>query len=146
MRLGPDAFRRLCAARQLLQEERDEPLTVAEVARRLTLSPFHFIRQFDVLFGATPNRFRRDRRVERAKELLIEGRSVTETCMAVGFSSVGSFSALFKREVGVAPSEYQRHACAARPARAEGQPQPVPGCLGLMSRLAPDAFRNSREA
>jgi hypothetical protein len=65
--------------------------------------------------------------------------------MAVGFSSLGSFSALFKARVGVAPSDYRRHLSRSTPAR-DGAPEPVPGCLGLMGRIAPDAFRNSREA
>lgn len=48
-------------------------------------------------------------RMERARALLSEtGLSVTEVCRAVGYASLGSFSALFKRQVGLSPDEYRR--------------------------------------
>jgi len=78
-------------------------------------------------------------RLDRAKQLLLEGASVTETCMELGFSSVGSFSGLFARRVGVAPSAYRRLV----------QVQTsfaYRGCFSLMLALPAEAFRNSREA
>lgn len=145
-RVDPDLVRRLCAARELL-EEWEEPVPVEEIARRVAISPFHFIRRFDQVFGSTPNRYRARRRIERAKELLAMGElSVTETCFAVGFESLGSFSALFKRCVGTTPSQYRREK--RRLVHVPGSPPAalVPGCLSLMAELPPGAFRNSREA
>jgi AraC-like DNA-binding protein len=131
--LSHDAFRRLCLARDLLAESREEPLSIKDVARRIEISPFHFIRQFEALFGQTPHQFRIQMRLDHAKLLLARGNhSVTDVCMEVGFSSLGSFSDLFARRVGEAPSIYQRRARIIVPA---GEiPQAFfPGCLNLMA-------------
>ena len=136
MRIDRDALRRLAHARDLLVDD-DAP--IAQVARGAGISPFHFIRQFDALFGETPHQFRTRARLDRAKALLRTGASVTETCMELGFSSVGSFSGLFARRVGVAPSAYRR--------LVQVQASLVyRGCFSLMFALPADAFRNSREA
>jgi AraC-like DNA-binding protein len=119
----------------------DTAITVRDVARDAGISPFHFIRQFEAVFGATPHRFRTQARLERARTLLAAGQSVTEVCFAVGYSSVGSFSDLFSRSVGTAPSAYRRQLVQV------AWPLPViPGCYGLMGMLPRDAFRNFREA
>ncbi len=138
MLLAPDTFRRLCAARDLLAEAAERPLSVKEIAREARISPFHFIRQFEALFGLTPHQFRIESRLDRARRLLVNGHPVTDVCMEVGFESLGSFSTLFARRVGRPPSEYQRRARALihRPEKI------FPGCLSLMALLPPDAFRN----
>jgi AraC-like DNA-binding protein len=93
----------------MLREIDAEPLTIDAVAREAAISPFHFIRQFQALFGETPHQYRIRARLERAKELLESSDySVTDVCMEVGFSSLGSFSDLFARRVGVPPSIYRR--------------------------------------
>jgi AraC-like DNA-binding protein len=100
---------RLCRARDLLRDTHDRTLTIEEVAMDATLSPFHFIRLFRAVFGETPHQFRIQARVDRAKQLLaLSDYSVTDVCMEVGFTSLGSFSDLFARRVGVAPSVYRR--------------------------------------
>jgi len=100
---------RLCRSRELLQASLDTALAIQEVARRAGISEHHFIRQFAALFGVTPHQYRLQARLEQAKRLLAAGEhSVTQVCMAVGFSSLGSFSDLFARRVGVAPSGYRR--------------------------------------
>src|SRR5215831_3865407 len=93
-------FRRLCEARELLVSSLDRDMTVAEAARVAGLSPYHFIRKFEALFGQTPRQLRIQARLDRAKWLLARGQhSVTEACMEVGFSSVGTFSDLFTRRI-----------------------------------------------
>jgi AraC-like DNA-binding protein len=103
--VDPPTFRRLVRARDLLA---DDTLSVRDIAARVRLSPFHFIRVFGSLFGDTPHQFRTRVRVDRAKSLLARGTSVTEACMDVGFASVGSFSTMFTRWVGTPPSSYRR--------------------------------------
>jgi AraC-like DNA-binding protein len=125
--ISPAVFRRLCRARAILETDGDRAPTVAAVAREVGLSPFHLIRCFRALFGVTPHQLRTDARLERAQRLLGDGRSVTDACLAVGFSSPGSFSHLFGRRVGVAPSAYRRRPFARGPA---------PGCISLMA-MAP---------
>src|SRR5687767_45232 len=104
-----DTRRRLGRARDLLAAAADaEALRIGEIARRVGVSPFHFIRVFEAAFGVTPHQYRIDARLERARRLLAEGSSVTDACMAVGFSSLGSFSATFARRIGEPPSSYRR--------------------------------------
>jgi AraC-like DNA-binding protein len=85
-----------------------EPLTVERLAALAGLSPFHFIRRFRAAVGVTPHRYLRDRRLERADELLVTtSLPITEICDRVGFQSLGSFSSLFKRSSGETPSIYR---------------------------------------
>jgi AraC-like DNA-binding protein len=95
----------LCEARDLLRQVDEASPSIADVARHVGISPFHFIRQFEAVFGTTPHQFRIHRRLELARLLLVRGQhSVTDVCMEVGFSSLGSFSALFTRRMGETPS------------------------------------------
>jgi AraC-like DNA-binding protein len=128
-----DARERLCRARDMLREVDDRPLTIDEVARLAEMSPFHFIRQFNAVFGDTPHQARIKARLDRARYLLVSGeRSVTEICMEVGFSSHGSFSTLFARRVGVSPSEYRRRARSMVAVPGTVATHLFPGCLSLM--------------
>lgn len=73
------------------------------------MSRAHFIRSFRDVFGETPHRYLQRRRVERAMYLLRLGdHSVTEVCVDVGFTSLGTFSRTFSGVVGVSPSAYRR--------------------------------------
>ena len=95
-------------ARDLIDREYARPLDVAELARAALMSSAHFSRQFRAAYGETPYAYLMTRRIERAKALLRRGdRSVTEVCMAVGCSSLGSFSARFTELVGVTPTAYR---------------------------------------
>jgi AraC-like DNA-binding protein len=134
-------FRRLCRARDLLQEQREPAPSIAELAREVQISPFHFIRQFEAVFGVTPHQFRIRRRLDVAKQLLATGHSVTDVCMEVGFSSLGSFSALFTRKVGEPPSAYRRRVRTLVQVPGTVSAELTPGCLTLMSRLPVCAFR-----
>ena len=93
MLLRHEGFRRLCLARDLLREIREPSPSIADIARDVRISPFHFIRQFEALFGVTPHQVRIQARLDAAKQLLASGRySVTDVCLEVGFSSLGSVS------------------------------------------------------
>jgi transcriptional regulator GlxA family with amidase domain len=92
-------------ARDLMDREYAEPLDVPAMARVALMSPAHFSRKFRAAYGETPYTYLMTRRVERAMALLREGKSVTDVCMAVGWTSLGSFSSLFTEMVGESPSE-----------------------------------------
>lgn len=147
MLVRPDVFRRLCEAREALVEDAEVAPSIEAVARAAGISPFHFIRQFDALFGVTPHQLRIRSRLDRARRLLaMGGLSVTEVCMEVGFSSLGSFSDLFARRVGEPPSSFRRRARSMVQVPDALPRELFPGCLTLMSRLPPSAFRSFREA
>lgn len=108
-RVQEDVNRRMLRARDAMDRQYAEPLDVAALARIAHVSKAHFIRTFRAVFGETPNRYLQRRRVERAMFLLREtDRSITDICIAVGFTSLGTFSRMFRVVVGVAPSEFRR--------------------------------------
>jgi AraC-like DNA-binding protein len=132
--LTSSGFVHLCRARDMLREVHDRRLSIREVAREAAMSPFHFIRQFEAFFGATPHQFRIQSRLERAKHLLaLSDYSVTDVCMEVGFSSLGSFSALFARRFGTPPSAYRRQVRSLIAVPGELPIELAPGCLSLMA-------------
>ena len=95
-------------ARDLMDREYARPLDVSALARTALMSSAHFSRQFRAVYGETPYAYLMTRRIERAKALLRAGElSVTEVCLAVGCTSLGSFSARFTQLVGETPSAYR---------------------------------------
>ena len=79
-------------ARDLIDREYAKPLDVPTMAEKAFMSPAHFSRQFRAAYGETPYSYLMTRRIERAKSFLRQGMSVTDTCWAVGCTSLGSFS------------------------------------------------------
>jgi AraC-like DNA-binding protein len=140
--IGNDgALARLSLARDRLREP--ERVALERIAREARLSTGELIRRFAALFGETPHRYRARERLDRAKRLLAgTRRSVTEVCLDVGFSSVGSFSAWFARCAGLAPSAYRRSA-AHRAARPSSDAESFDaGCFALLTAaLAHPAYR-----
>ena len=135
MLLRHEGFRRLCRARDLLREGCERAPTIEQLAREVGISPFHFIRQFEAVFGVTPHQFRITSRIELAKTLLAGGEySVTDVCMEVGFSSLGSFSTLFAQRVGETPTAYRRRIRTLLSVPRRVCPL-TPGCLSLMAAL-----------
>jgi AraC-like DNA-binding protein len=109
--------RRMLRARDAMDRTYAQPLDVAALAAIALVSPAHFIRTFRATFGETPHRYLQRRRVERAMSRLREtGDSVTDICMEVGFTSLGTFSRTFRDIVGVSPTEYRARAAAPTPA------------------------------
>ena len=95
-------------ARDRMDREYAMPLDVASLAATAHMSPGHFARRFRAEYGETPYLYLMTRRIERAKALLRRGDvSVTEACMLVGCTSLGSFSARFTELVGESPSAYR---------------------------------------
>jgi transcriptional regulator GlxA family with amidase domain len=113
---------RLRRARDRMNREYAEPLDVLALARTALMSPGHFQRSFREAFGETPYGYLMTRRVERAKALLRRGDlTVTEVCVAVGCTSLGSFSSRFTELVGETPSAYR--------ARSHEAGAAIPACV-----------------
>ena len=103
-----DLNRRLLRARDAMDRTYAEPLDVRTVAAVAHISAAHFSRSFRAVFGETPHRYLQRRRVERSMFLLREtDRSVTDICLDVGFTSLGTFSRTFREIVGETPSTYR---------------------------------------
>jgi transcriptional regulator GlxA family with amidase domain len=103
-----DELRRLRRARDQMDREYAQPLDVAALAGTALMSPAHFSRRFREAYSETPYSYLMTRRIERAKALLRRGDlSVTDVCFAVGWTSLGSFSARFTELVGESPSIYR---------------------------------------
>ncbi len=125
-------------ARDHIDRHFADPLDVDRIAAVAGVSKYHFIRCFRVTYGETPMRYLTRRRIERAQDLLRAANlTVTEICMLVGFSSLGSFSAKFSELVGESPTAYRN-----RYARA-GVPH-IPGCYLFMRGVARDVAQLSR--
>jgi AraC family transcriptional regulator len=104
-----ELYRRLCWGRDFIETCFDQPVTVAKAADAACLSRYRFLRLFAQAFGITPHRFLTDRRLRAARGLLRNTEMpVTDVCLSVGFDSLGSFSALFKKRYGVPPSAWRR--------------------------------------
>jgi len=131
-----ESNRRLLRARDAMDRSYAEPLDVPTLARIAYVSEAHFIRTFRATFGETPNRYLQRRRVERAMFLLRStDRSVTDICMDVGFSSLGTFSRVFRDIVGEPPSAHRRR----------GPLPQVPSCFA-MAWARPSSFGEASAA
>ncbi len=125
-----DTNRRMLRARDAMDRAYAEPLDVPTLAAVAHVSEAHFIRTFRATFGETPHRYLQRRRVERAMFLLrTTDRTVTDICMAVGFSSLGTSSRVFREVVGESPSAHRRR----------GPLPPAPSCFA-MAWLRPSSF------
>lgn len=94
---------------EYVEEHLADDISLAELAELARLSPFHFARAFKRSFALPPHRYLTTRRIERAKNLLTKSRlSATEIGVQVGFSDASSFSSVFRKHTGLAPTEYRR--------------------------------------
>ncbi len=108
-------------ARDLIDRDYARPLDVPTMAAKALMSPAHFSRLFRAAYGETPYSYLMTRRIERAMALLRAGSSVTDACMEVGATSLGSFSTKFSEIVGESPSAYA--------ARSHDAVEAMPACL-----------------
>ncbi len=125
-----EANRRLLRARDAMDRSYADALDIESLAGSVHLSRAHFIRSFRETFGETPHRYLQRRRIERAMSLLRETDTpVTEICLDVGFTSLGTFSRTFREIVGSSPTEYRVRAQAAPRAAIRAG---VPGCMAAI--------------
>ncbi|CAL8975811.1 MAG: helix-turn-helix transcriptional regulator [Actinobacteria bacterium] len=124
MSSSPASLAHLRRARDLIDREYARPLDVPAMARQALMSPAHFSREFKAAYGETPYGYLMTRRIERAMALLRAGASVTDACMAVGATSLGSFSSSFTQLVGETPSAYR--------ARDHSASEAMPACMARL--------------
>ena len=96
------------AVRNYINENYERDLNLDLLSKIQLVSKYHLLRLFKRYYGITPRQYLIDKRIEKSKEHLEKGRSVTETCFAVGFESLSSFSGLFKSKTGRSPHQFQK--------------------------------------
>jgi len=94
--------------RNYIENNYESDLNLEALSHIRLISKYHLLRLFKKYYGLTPRQYLRDIRIEKSKEHLLHGMSVTETCFAVGFESLGSFSTLFKSKTGKSPTQFQK--------------------------------------
>ena len=101
-------YKRIVQAKLYIDRHYQQSIDLDNIAGEACFSKFHFTRLFKTVYGTTPHQYLTLQRVEKAKVLLQQNVPVATVCFAVGFSSVSSFTALFKKTAGITPAAYQQ--------------------------------------
>jgi AraC-like DNA-binding protein len=117
-------LKNLRCAKDFIDREYAAPLDISAMAEAAFMSPAHFSRNFRVAYGETPYSYLMTRRIERAKAFLRQGMSVSDACVSVGCTSLGSFSSRFTELVGMTPSQYRD--------RDHGSFAEIPSCVSML--------------
>jgi AraC-like DNA-binding protein len=99
-------YRRIVQAKFYIGNFYAEKLDLNNISGEAYFSKFHFIRLFKSIYGKTPHQYLTKVRIEKARQLLEQGKAVSEVCFLVGYDSVSTFSGLFTRHVGKTPKEF----------------------------------------
>jgi AraC-like DNA-binding protein len=129
MSLAIDLYPRIISAKIFMDENFHEPIELDQIAGQAFLSKFHFHRLFTRIYRRTPHQYLTQKRIDKAKLLLAENKSVTDVCNEVGFESIGSFSILFKKEIGFAPQYYRNMAWLKKQKTKEQPKTAIPHCF-----------------
>jgi len=127
--LPNDIYQRIATAKVYIDDNFHESIDLGEISQQAFLSRFHFHRLFTKIYRRTPHQYLTQKRLDKAKDLLAENKAVTEVCNEVGFESIGSFSVLFKKEIGFAPT-YYRNMAWLKKQKQKAQPETaIPHCF-----------------
>ena len=103
-----DLYQRIVRARAWIKRHCADDLNLNRMAEQAMIHPHHFLRLFKKAFDQTPHQYLIEERIIKAKQMLQSDQtSVTTVCQSCGFSSLSTFSGLFKKKVGVSPSKYK---------------------------------------
>lgn len=134
--MAPDVYHRIIEAKQYIDSHFDEPICLDHICRAACFSRFHFHRLFSRIYRKTPHQYLTLKRIEQAKRLLgNQDLKVHEICHAVGFESIGSFSGLFKKEIGITPVGYRHRLIRRRKETIESPGNFIPGCFASFYAL-----------
>ncbi|MCB0689792.1 MAG: helix-turn-helix transcriptional regulator [Saprospiraceae bacterium] len=110
-------LRTVISARNYLNDNLDREVNLDQLSNLVFTSKFHLLRLFKRYYGLTPGQYVIHRRLEESKTCLKMGMTVTQTCHSVGFESPSSFSTLFKRKIGITPSDFRKEQFSQSPFR-----------------------------
>jgi AraC-like DNA-binding protein len=99
--------KQLVGAKQYIDNHFADNINLGDLATKAFISKFHFLRLFKLLYGVTSHQYLTSVRIENAKRLLNNGKSISETCITVGFNSYTSFTGLFKKTTGTTPVAFK---------------------------------------
>ncbi len=133
-------YRRIVQAKLFIDSHFEEAIDLDNISGEAALSKFHFIRLFAKTYGRTPHQYLTEVRIQKAKELLKEKIAVEQVCFAVGFSSVSSFTGLFKKRTGQTPSFYQLSQLQLKKEIKAAPLRFVPGCFAEMRGWKQNSF------
>ncbi|MFL5730412.1 MAG: helix-turn-helix domain-containing protein [Cytophagaceae bacterium] len=126
-------YRRIVQAKLFIDSNYAEQINLNDIAGEAMLSKFHFIRLFKAAYGKTPHQYLTSVRIAHAGELMKSGMSVSEVCFTVGFDSISSFSALFRKFNALTPSAFRAYELKRKQMIAKAPLQFVPGCFAEMN-------------
>lgn len=125
-------YRRIVQAKLYIDAHYAENIDLDNIADEACFSKFHFLRLFKSTYGRTPHKYLTHVRIEKAMQLLQEGEGVSDACYAVGFDSISSFSNLFKKTIGISPSEYHQQQQTLKKEIRTVPLKHIPGCFAEM--------------
>lgn len=129
MQLTSDIYQRIAAAKVFIDDNYQEDIDLEQISKQAFLSRFHFHRLFKQVYKRTPLQYITQKRLGKAKDLLSKNKPVTEVCNEVGFESIGSFSVLFKKEIGFAPQYYRNMAYRKKMEQLAQPKKAIPHCF-----------------
>jgi AraC-like DNA-binding protein len=124
-------YRRVIQAKHHIDQCYMNRLDLEDIADEAAFSKFHFLRLFRKIVGLTPHQYLTAVRIDKAKEMLTAGFSVSEVCLSVGFESLSSFTGLFKRMTGQTPVSFQSKMLSRQSAIQNAPLKFVPHCFAL---------------
>ncbi len=130
-------YRRIVQAKLFIDQHYAKNIDLDNIADEAYFSKFHFIRLFKKAYGKTPHQYLTYVRIEQAKILLKRPIQVSEVCFAVGFSSISSFTGLFKKVTGITPSAYMIQQEKIRLEIKKAPLTYIPGCFAEMKGWTP---------
>ena len=136
-------YKRIVQAKLFMDNNSAENIDLDKISDEAFFSKFHFIRLFKKIYGKTPHQYLTQVRLDKAKQLLSTGMSVSEVCISIGFESLSTFSGKFKTAFKETPGSYLSRQ-AKRRAEMISQPLKfVPGCMATKNGWLKD--RNFEE-
>ncbi len=129
MQLTTEIYQRIVSAKVYIDDNYQKSINLEQISQKAFLSRFHFHRLFRRIYQKTPLEYITKKRIDKAKMLLSENKLVSEVCNEVGFESIGTFSNLFKKEIGFPPTYYRNMAWLKKQQAKEQHKKFIPGCF-----------------
>jgi AraC-like DNA-binding protein len=129
MNLTNDIYLQIVNAKLFIDENYHESIDLEQISKKAFISKYHFHRLFHRIYQKTPHEYITRKRMDKAKELLAKNKPVTDVCNEVGFESIGSFSILFKKEIGFAPQVYRNMAYKKKMEQLAQPKKAIPHCF-----------------